>query len=319
MKLTAIHNLFDIKYGNSLELINLEQSEKNDPNSINFVSRTEKNNGISSFVLKVVDIEPNPANTITVAVGGSVLATFLQPEQYYTGFHILVLSPKKEMQTDELLFYTMCIRKNKYKYNYGRQANKTLKNIQVPSKMPDEFKNIDLKKINTLKKDSILNNNDFDLSKNNWKKFDLNSLFKITGSQTTPILELEEYGVGKYPYVTTQATNNGVDGFYDFYTEEGNILTVDSAVFGYCSYQAKNFSASDHVEKLIPKFKMNKYVAMFLVTILNLEQYRYNYGRKCSQDRMNQIKIKLPAKNRQPDFNFMEDYIKSLSYSSSLY
>jgi len=297
----------------------LEQSEKNDPNSINFVSRTEKNNGISSFVLKVVDIEPNPANTITVAVGGSVLATFLQPEQYYTGFHILVLSPKKEMQTDELLFYTMCIRKNKYKYNYGRQANKTLKNIQVPSKMPDEFKNIDLKKINTLKKDSILNNNDFDLSKNNWKKFDLNSLFKITGSQTTPILELEEYGVGKYPYVTTQATNNGVDGFYDFYTEEGNILTVDSAVFGYCSYQAKNFSASDHVEKLIPKFKMNKYVAMFLVTILNLEQYRYNYGRKCSQDRMNQIKIKLPAKNRQPDFNFMEDYIKSLSYSSSLY
>src|SRR3989344_13333 len=318
MKLTAIHNLFDIKYGNSLELINLEQSEKNDPNSINFVSRTEKNNGISSFVLKVVDIEPNPANTITVAVGGSVLATFLQPEQYYTGFHILVLSPKKEMQTDELLFYTMCIRKNKYKYNYGRQANKTLKNIQVPSKMPDEFKNIDLKKINTLKKDSILNNNDFDLSKNNWKKFDLNSLFKITGSQTTPILELEEYGVGKYPYVTTQATNNGVDGFYDFYTEEGNILTVDSAVFGYCSYQAKNFSASDHVEKLIPKFKMNKYVAMFLVTILNLEQYRYNYGRKCSQDRMKKICIKLPNKNGNPDFEYMENYIKSLSYSSSI-
>jgi len=63
---------------------------------------------------------------------------------------------------------------------------------------------------------------------------------------------------------------------------------------------------------------MNKYIAMFLVTILNLEQYRYNYGRKCSQDRMNQIKIKLPAKDRQPDFNFMEDYIKSLSYSSSL-
>lgn len=318
MKLTAIHNLFDIKYGNGLELINLEQCEKGDLNSIDFVSRTEKNNGISAFVLKVDDIELNPANTITVAVGGSVLATFLQPEQYYTGFHVLVLSPKKKMKTDELLFYTMCIRKNKYKYNYGRQANKTLKDILVPSEMPGDFKNIDFKKLNTLKRDSILNKDDFYLDKNNWENFDLNSLFKITGSQTTPILELKEYGDGKYPYVTTQATNNGVEGFYNFYTEERNILTVDSAVLGYCSYQPEDFSASDHVEKLIPKFRMNKYIAMFLVTILNKEQYRYNYGRKCSQARMKQIKIKLPAKNGQPNFDFMENYIKSLSYSKNI-
>ena len=129
---------------------------------------------------------------------------------------------------------------------------------------------------------------------------------------------MEEYGNGKYPYVTTQATNNGIDGFFDFYSEDGNVLTADSAVLGYCSYQALSFSASDHVEKLIPKFKMNKYVAMFLTTILNLEQYRYNYGRKCSQDRMKKISIKLPSKNENPDFEYMENYIKSLSYSSSL-
>lgn len=318
MKLTAIHNLFDIKYGNSLELINLEQCEKGDLNSINFVSRTEKNNGISAFVLKIDDIKPNSTNTITVAVGGSVLAAFLQSEQYYTGFHVLVLSPKKEMKTDELLFYTMCIRKNKYKYNYGRQANKTLKDILVPSEVPADFKNIDFKKLNTLKKNSILNKDEFYLGKNNWENFDLNYLFKITGSQTTPTLELEEYGKGKYPYVTTQATNNGVEGFYNFYSEEGNVLTVDSAVLGYCSYQSENFSASDHVEKLIPKFRINKYVAMFLATIINKEQYRYNYGRKCSQTRMKQIQIKLPAKNGQPNFDFMEKYIKSLPYSKNI-
>lgn len=318
MKLTPLHKLFDIKYGNSLELINLEQCDKGNLNSINFVSRTERNNGISAFVVKVEGIKPNPANTITVAVGGSVLATFLQPEQYYTGFHVLVLSAKTEMRTDELLFYAACVRKNKYKYSYGRQANKTLKDILVPSKMPDEFKNIDVKKLNTLKRKSILNKNDFVLNKNNWENYGLNSLFNITGSKTTPLLELEEYGKGKYPYVTTQATNNGVEGFYDFYTEEGNVLTVDSAVLGYCAYQPENFSASDHVEKLMPKFKMNKYTAMFLVTILNLERYRYNYGRKCSQTRMEQIKIKLPAKNGQPDFEFMESYIKSLAYSKSI-
>lgn len=151
-----------------------------------------------------------------------------------------------------------------------------------------------------------------------WKYFKLEKLFTITGSKTTPLLELEEYGKGIFSYVTTQATNNGVEGFYDFSTEKGNVLTVDSAVLGYCSYQELDFSASDHVEKLIPKFKMNEYIAMFLVTIMNLERYRYNYGRKCSQTRMKAIRIKLPSEGSEPDFNFMETYIKALPYSSSI-
>lgn len=160
--------------------------------------------------------------------------------------------------------------------------------------------------------------NQIDLRVTDWEHFKMADLFKIQGSKTTPLLELAEYGNGKYPYVTTQATNNGVEGFYDFCSEDGNVLTADSAVLGYCSYQALSFSASDHVEKLTPKFKMNKFTAMFLVTILNLEQYRYNYGRKCSQTRMEEISIKLPAKNGNPDFDFMETYIKSLPYSSGL-
>jgi len=161
-------------------------------------------------------------------------------------------------------------------------------------------------------------NKNIKLNTQNWKYFELETLFTITGSKTTPLLELEEYGSGIFPYVTTQATNNGIEGFYDYSTEKGNVLTVDSAVLGYCAYQELDFSASDHVEKLIPKFEMNEYIAMFLVTIMNLERYRYNYGRKCSQTRMKEISIKLPSKNNQPDFNFMEDYIKTLPYSSSI-
>ena len=157
------------------------------------------------------------------------------------------------------------------------------------------------------------------LNTQNWKLFNLDKeLFTITGSKTTSIIELEEFGSGKFSYVTTQATNNGIGGFYDFHTEKGNILTIDSAVLGYCSYQSMDFSASDHVEKLIPNFKMNSYVAMFFVTILNLEKYRYNYGRKASQTRMKAISIKLPEKNGKPDFKFMEKFIKSLPYSKSL-
>ncbi|MBI4653032.1 N-6 DNA methylase [Candidatus Kuenenbacteria bacterium] len=175
-----------------------------------------------------------------------------------------------------------------------------------------------LNKISLIVENKSVSNDTVQLKIGEWKYFKLTDLFKITGSKTTPLLELEEYGQGKYPYVTTQATNNGVRGCYDYYSEEGDVLTVDSAVLGYCSYQALPFSASDHVEKLIPKFKMNKYIALFLTTIINLEQYRYNYGIKCSQTRMKKAIIKLPAKNNQIDFELMENYIKSLPYSSSL-
>lgn len=316
-KLIPLKELFTPVYGVNLELVNVEECRKNDYNSIRFVSRTEINNGVSAYVRRMVEVPPNPAHTISVAVSGSVLSSFYQTKEYYSGRDLYYLLPNKKMGKEEMIFYSLCIMANKYKYNYGRAANKTLKDILLPAEMPNDFKKITFDKVFVPSEKSILEKQ-FDLNTKNWKSFQLSKMFDITGSKTTPLLELEEYGKGKYPYVTTQATNNGVEGFYSFYTEEGNVLTVDSAVLGYCSFQPLSFSASDHCEKLIPKFTMNKYIALFLVTVMNLEQYRYNYGRKCSQTRMKEISVELPTKNGQPDFEFMENYIKSVSYSSSI-
>lgn len=319
--LVKISDIFNLNYGNSLELINLEKCSSTDYNSIPFVSRSEKNNGVSAFVYEMIDIETNPKHTLTVALGGSVLSTFYQPLPFYTGFHVLVLSPKKKMSVEEMLFYAKCISSNKYKYSYGRQANKTLKDLLIPKSTPKKLIDI-LSRFKTnleqdLKQKPVINKK-IKLDTNNWKYFPLIDLFTITGSKTTPKQELEEIGIGMFPNVTTQATNNGVDNFYDVHTEDGNVLTIDSAVLGYCSFQPLKFSASDHVEKLIPKFEMNNYIAMFLVTIMNLEKYRYNYGRKASQTRIKTISIKLPEKNGKPNFSLMEKYIKSLPYSKSL-
>ena len=157
-----------------------------------------------------------------------------------------------------------------------------------------------------------------------WVYFPLRELFDIAGTATTLLRDLQavENPADGYPYVTTQATNNGVKTFVDSSTEDAGVagvLTVDSAVLGYCAYQAHPFSASDHVEKLAPKFPMNKYTAMFLTTVINQEQYRYNYGRKCSQTRLKSTAIKLPsADGENPDWALMEKYIQSLPYSSSL-
>ena len=156
-------------------------------------------------------------------------------------------------------------------------------------------------------------------SHSSWRRFALTDLFGVSGTTTTPPRELAYLERGDFPYVTTQATNNGVEGFYAQATEGGRVITVDSAVVGYCAFQGKAFSASDHVEKLTPRFAMSAPVAMFLVTILNLEQYRYNYGLKRAQKRLRRESLKLPCTKRgDPDWQYMERYVGGLRYSCNL-
>jgi hypothetical protein len=43
------------------------------------------------------------------------------------------------MNTLEMICFAKFINANKYKYNYGRQANKTLKDILIPDEIPDKL------------------------------------------------------------------------------------------------------------------------------------------------------------------------------------
>src|SRR3989338_4157027 len=146
-KLIPLKELFTPMYGINLELVNVEECSKNDYSSIRFVSRTEINNGVSAYVRRMVEVPPNPAHTISVAVSGSVLSSFYQDKEYYSGRDLYYLLPKRKMNKEEMIFYSLCIKANKYKYNYGRAANKTLKYILLPVEMPADFKKITLDKI----------------------------------------------------------------------------------------------------------------------------------------------------------------------------
>lgn len=121
-----ISDLFLLHPGNNLELYHMEAG---DDTGIHFISRTAQNNGIAAQVFPHQSIPPFPAGYLTVALGGSVLSAFVQEKPFYTAFHIMVLEPKKEMSLKEKLFYCMCIKKNNYRYSYGRQANKTLSEL----------------------------------------------------------------------------------------------------------------------------------------------------------------------------------------------
>lgn len=148
-----------------------------------------------------------------------------------------------------------------------------------------------------------------------WKEFPLVELFDITGSATTPKNDLDLSDSGPYPYVTTAATNNGIAGYSDSFTEQGKVITIDSAVLGTAFYQVKNFTASDHVEKLIPKFEINDLLGQYLVSVLNASArfYQYAYNNKRSQTALKREVVKLPAmSDGQPDWSYMIAYMKKI-------
>ena len=64
---------------------------------------------------------------------------------------------------------------------------------------------------------------------------------------------------------------------------------------------------------------MNKYNALFIVTVIKTNRYRFSYGRKWTLEKMNESVIKLPTRaDGTPDFEYMENYIKSLPYSDKI-
>lgn len=129
-----LQEIFNIHYGVNLEYLNCEPVSS--PEGVNFVSRTAMNCGVSGRVALIDGIEPEKKGTISIAGGGSVLSTFLQTEDYYSGRDLFVCESKEQLTNAQKLFVCALIRKEVYRFSYGRQANKSILNLTI--KLPVE-------------------------------------------------------------------------------------------------------------------------------------------------------------------------------------
>ncbi len=116
-----LHQLFDANMGSGIDAVATTQ---NCP-SINYVGRRGDNNGVMNVVDRIEDVEPFPAGSITLALGGSLGACFVQPKQFYTSQNVAVLSEKEPLTTKVKLFITSIISNEcKLKYQaFGRELN----------------------------------------------------------------------------------------------------------------------------------------------------------------------------------------------------
>jgi len=109
-----------------------------------------------AFVRKYNDVDPFNSGRITVALGGAALSSFVQPRPFYTAQNIDVLEPLMPMSLDIKMYYCLCIEANRFRYStYGREANRTLKNLPVPApeKIPAWVSGITVEAVTELKRD----------------------------------------------------------------------------------------------------------------------------------------------------------------------
>lgn len=136
------------------------------------------------------------------------------------------------------------------------------------------------------------------------------------------------------PFVSRTEMNNGVDCYVwekeVQYIEAGNAIVVGDTT-ATISYQANSFVTGDHIIVIRAQW-LNQYAAMFIVSLLQRERFRYSYGRAYLKDSIENTCLLLPVRHDEhgaiiierergfsaegylPDWQWMEDYIKSLHY-----
>ena len=106
--------MFGIDMGTKMDKAKMKELHP----SVNFVGRANANNGITTCVDKIDDIEPYSSGYMTLSLGGEYLGScFIQPKPFYTSQNVIVLIPNKNMTDDIKRFIaTMIFRESRSKY-----------------------------------------------------------------------------------------------------------------------------------------------------------------------------------------------------------
>jgi hypothetical protein len=311
-----VSDLFEVEYGHSLALNQL--TEVGAGEGVAFVSRTAKNNGVAAWVEPVPGVEPLPAGLLTVCLRSRnhALATFVQPRPFYCGYHIFVLRPKRDMSLQEKIWWAQSIEQNRYRYNFGRQANRSFSNLLIPDEAPQWVAEAPVPKFSQ----GVPEHADLELGTSDWQPFRLDEIFNLVRGRNILRRDMKP---GNTPYVSAISGNNGISARLDVDAEHpGGSITVASngnGAMGYAFYQPEAFAASGDVTVLRPKSSLSEAASLFVCTLIYAERYRWNYGRKWVTSRMKESVIRLPATNqRRPDWGACESIVRALPLASAV-
>lgn len=302
--------------------------------AIPYVTRTDENNGVESFVVNNISSGLERGNAIII--GDTTSTVSYQPDDFVAGEHIVVLRASW-LNILTGLFIVGLLQKERFRYSYGRAfimpliadtsvwlpAMVNTKGVSVPDwTWVENF----MSQYYQGPLQSAVQSPGSALPTDTWAEFRLGDVFDVKKGKR---LTSEDQTEGDNLYIGAIDSNNGVAAHIgQLPIHDGNTISLSyNGSIGEAFYQPEPFWATDDVNVLYLKshwhYKLNKYVALFICAILRQEKYRYAYGRKWTLDSMRDTVIKLPsitdAKGRAtPDWAWMEKYMKSLAYSDLL-
>lgn len=183
-------------------------------------------------------------------------------------------------------------------------------------------------------------NLNFDTS--TWQTFKISELFNNIEYGKIQKTEVLKSGNDVY-YIGAKKDDNGVISKHKFdseYISKGNCIIMicdGQGSIGYNIYINQDFFGTINLA-LGYNDNLTKYNALFIITVLDLERPKFSFGRK-RKSTLKNTTIKLPAKPKlndkgeqeyeeiedngkkikkplyDPDWQYMEDYIKSLPYA----
>ncbi|MCE2686936.1 MAG: restriction endonuclease subunit S [Rickettsiales bacterium] len=295
---------------------------------IAYISSSKKNNGVDNYILPPSYMTIYE-NALTLSNSGSVGYCFYHPYKFVSSDHCTVIEikdPNIPLDNYIALFLKPIIETMRNKYNFAREINneRLRKEIIIlpvnHNKSPEweYMRNV----IKTLSKNVIFNNKEIvaktkgnaiiDTSK--WKEFIVGEIFEIVRGKR--LIELDRIS-GSIPYYSASDYNNGLTDMIanPLFTRKDSLVYT---TFGRCYYIEGEFTASDEIS-ILHNNNLNVYNGTFIATIINQDKHKYSFGRKAFQNKFANNIIKLPVNQKgKPDFEFMENYIKSLPYSGSL-
>lgn len=312
-----LDQVFRLRYGHSLELNALRRVHA--PEGVNFVSRAMGNNGVTARV----DVGAVPARPgeMSVALGGNgVLSTFVQPEPFVCGRDVMIMTAiEPAMTVEEKLWWARCIWENRYKFSYGRQANRTLGSLLVPDRAPDWVYETPQPTHEGLARAVHPPVQLTDPQGMQWRDFRLGDLFEIRkGKRLTKADRLP----GATRFVGASEKNNGITGTTDVdpLFPAGSLTVVyNGNSVGYAFYQDEPFFACDDVNVLIPRTPLSRWSQLFVAAIVKHGRSRFTYGYKWTLTRMKQTTVRLPvAATGEPDWAYMERFMTGLPFSAAV-
>jgi type I restriction enzyme M protein len=142
---------------------------------------------------------------------------------------------------------------------------------------------------------------------------EIGSLFTVTSGDFHVIRNLDP---GNVPVISCGDTNNGLVGYFDIPDDMTYERALTVAYNGSWPLTTKfhpyKFAAKDDVAVLTPLTSMRDTTLFYMAATLDVQKWRYSYGRKCFREKLQQVSILVPMRNKAVD----EDLIAQLCPSN---